>query len=357
MSRRRAPTHGRNGQAPRAMLGIVLGSAFLVSSSAAAQPVAIWYRSGEGCPDGAAFLLKLAERAAAGHLAGQGDTIDFVVTLGSAATESWGRLERQTSRGTVGLRELSGSSCEAVANALALTLALTLAPDGSAPPPPEPAGTQSTPPLPVSNTAPPAAAELASPAAPVASVADSADLAREASAGAAPSWRLGLQGLAWTLLGSEPLWGAGAFVDLALGPPARGIGLRPSFRLGAVGALPQSVATDIELASLGARFEGCPLALDLGSLQARPCLGLEGVAVNAESSAPNAGSDTAWWWAFVAHGRLTWTPTPPWAFEAQLGLIAPLGQHELIAESPARAVARTQALGASAGLGVSLRLP
>jgi hypothetical protein len=117
------------------------------------------------------------------------------------------------------------------------------------------------------------------------------------------------------------------------------------------------VATDIELASLGGRFEGCPLALDLGSLQARPCLGLEGVAVNAKSNAPNAGSDTAGWWAFVAHGRLTWTPTPPWALEAQLGLVAPLGRHELIAESPARAVARTHALGVSGGLGVSLRLP
>jgi len=338
------------------MLVGVLASAFYASDSAAAEPIAIWYRSGEGCPDGAAFLLKLGERAVSGHLAGQGDTIDFVVTLASASTESWGRLERQTSRGTVGIRELASSSCEAVADALALTLALTVDPDGSAAAQAELPRSESSP-LPASDKAPLTAVELSEPALPTASFADGDDMTEAGPPAVEPGWRVGLHGLAWTLVGSEPLWGGGAFVELSLGLPASALDLEPSFRLGALGALPQTVATDVELALLGGRFEGCPWALHTGGLEARPCLGLEGAAVNARSTAPNAGSDTGWWWAFLAHGRLIWTPAAPWALEAQLGVVAPLGRHELIAESPPKTVAGTNALGFSAGLGVSLRLP
>jgi hypothetical protein len=45
------------GQARRA-LGVVLASACYAPGSMAAEPVAIWYRSGEGCPDGATNDLK-----------------------------------------------------------------------------------------------------------------------------------------------------------------------------------------------------------------------------------------------------------------------------------------------------------
>src|SRR5262245_27065851 len=84
-------------------------------SARAAEPVAIWYRSAEGCPDGAAFLLELERRATPARLAGMGDHIDFVVTLGADAARGWGRVERQTERGTVAIRELEAKSCDAVA--------------------------------------------------------------------------------------------------------------------------------------------------------------------------------------------------------------------------------------------------
>lgn len=63
-----------------------------------------------------------------------GDHIDFVVTLVTEQGETLGRLERQTGNGTVAIRELRDPACDRVADALALSLALSLeAPKASEP--------------------------------------------------------------------------------------------------------------------------------------------------------------------------------------------------------------------------------
>lgn len=89
----------------------------------------IWYRSSEGCPDGEAFLSRLARRAQGARLAQVNDRIDFVVTLGALEGRSSGKLERQTVGSTVAIREIETQSCEEAADVLALTLMLTLNPD------------------------------------------------------------------------------------------------------------------------------------------------------------------------------------------------------------------------------------
>src|SRR4051794_15815274 len=94
-------------------------------------PPAVWYRASEACPGGPQFLQKLAESSRQARLAEAGDHIDFVVTLVANGTETVGRLERQTNSGSVAIRELRDASCERVADALALSLSLALAPGES----------------------------------------------------------------------------------------------------------------------------------------------------------------------------------------------------------------------------------
>ncbi|HWO09245.1 MAG TPA: hypothetical protein VNN80_07185, partial [Polyangiaceae bacterium] len=102
--------------------------------SARAPSVSVWYRSSDGCPSGPAFLARLKQLGHDADLAGVGDRVDFVVTLAADSPNSAGRLERQTERGTVAIRELQAPRCEDVAEALALNIELALqAPEPAAP--------------------------------------------------------------------------------------------------------------------------------------------------------------------------------------------------------------------------------
>lgn len=92
------------------------------------EPPAVWFRASETCPSGAQFLEKLAAHSRKARLAQAGDHIDFVVTLVADGRETVGRLERQTDAGIVAIRELRDATCEEVADALALSLGLALAP-------------------------------------------------------------------------------------------------------------------------------------------------------------------------------------------------------------------------------------
>lgn len=117
-------------------LGFLGEAPALAADAAPGAPgeVSIWFRSSEGCPNGSGFLAKLDQRSTQAREVG--DRIDFVVTLGSEQGLASGRLERQTDRGTVAIRDIQGSSCEVVAEARALTLTLTAAPGSEEQPPP-----------------------------------------------------------------------------------------------------------------------------------------------------------------------------------------------------------------------------
>jgi hypothetical protein len=72
-------------------------------------------------------------------IARAGDRIDFVVTLDRDQRGSTGSLERQNSGGTVAIRQVEATSCDAVADALALTLALSTDDDPATGAPVQPA--------------------------------------------------------------------------------------------------------------------------------------------------------------------------------------------------------------------------
>ncbi|HWO08879.1 MAG TPA: hypothetical protein VNN80_05345, partial [Polyangiaceae bacterium] len=103
------------------------------TTTAPPAPLSVWYRSSEGCPEGSVFVARLAELGRPATLARVGDRVDFVVTVARTPDASSGRLERQTARGTVAIRELDAARCDEVTEALALSLEIALDPANEAP--------------------------------------------------------------------------------------------------------------------------------------------------------------------------------------------------------------------------------
>jgi hypothetical protein len=277
-------------------------------------PLRIWYRSTDGCPDGAAFVGLLARLGRAGSLAGVGDRVDFVVTVAFGPGQSSGRLERQSSEGTVAIRDVAAARCSEVADALALSLDLAL--DPSAP-----------------------ASEAPAPEAP----------APEAPA-LAPSgaWqtRLGAQGQLFSGVAGAVLPGAALFVDLRRMAP--GLATRLSL-WGARGT--QGGAIELRFGLLGSRLEAC-WAWPLGPLAVSPCLGTELGFLVAEGTGAGGRSDSGVWSSGVAHARAAWPLSAAVALEAQAGIVLPFVRYRFDALTGGE-VASSTALGAEAALGVS----
>src|SRR5258706_13540210 len=93
-----------------ALIAVLAGSSPALAESV--RPALVWYRSADGCRDGAAFLKRLEARGVRARLADVGDAIDFVVTLGNGPEGARGLLERQTETRTVAIRRLDGGTCE-----------------------------------------------------------------------------------------------------------------------------------------------------------------------------------------------------------------------------------------------------
>src|SRR5690349_18499058 len=198
--------------------------------------VQIWYRGSNGCPEAGDFLRRLAALGRSASLARVGDPVDFVVTVASTLERSEGRLERQTQHGTMAIREVSAPLCDEVADGLALSLDLALAPaaespgaePGEAPPASDTAGTASTP--------------LA----------------------------LGAEALLSTPIAPAALPGLGLFLEIPLGAPTLRVALR-----GQHGESEARADIDVTTTLLGGRVEGCFSAWAGANFSASPCLALD----------------------------------------------------------------------------------
>jgi hypothetical protein len=263
--------------------------------------VRVWYRSSEGCPDGAAFIGLLRRFGREASLASVGDRVDFVVTVAYAPGASTGRLERQSSERTVAIRDVSASSCEEVTEVLALSLDLAEQP-----------GAQ-----------------------PVAAV-DSA-------------WALGAHATIETGLAHETLFGGALFV--ALSPALQHLHARFSLR-GAYGERDSDVPLKIGLGA--ARVEAC-WTWSLGDVALGPCAGVELGLVLAQSSGDNGRDDVGGWSSALAHGRGSWQLGRLVALEAQAGVLVPFVRYRFSAEAGGD-ITDSAALGFQAALGFSFRL-
>jgi hypothetical protein len=319
-------------------------------------PVMVWYRSSTGCPDGASFLERLAQRGVSARLAGVGDKVDFVVTVGTLGADGSGRLERQTARGTIAIRELSATSCAEVSDAMALSLGLAVEETAESPAAVSPA-------LEVHPNAPSPSPHSAAPVA-------RSDRAEEAPKSDVPPHSLGSpprpSGSKWSA-------GANGFVAAGLAPGLTGgAGLFGSFapwrEQGSHANLRSSLflhrrsegtdAGDLRLTLAAFRAEGCPVGFGGAHVRAEGCAGLELGGIVAEGTGADGVRVVRPWAAAAALARLRFLGRG-FALEAQAGAVIPFSRYRLLFSGPAgsRSAHRTASVAFQAGLGAGVELP
>jgi hypothetical protein len=321
-------------------------------AAGAAEPVSVWYRSTEGCPGVEAFLARLETHAVTAAPARVGGRVDFVVTLGKDEQGSSGTLERQSAQGTIAIREVHAASCDAVADALVLTLALTVDPDATPTPgsAAEASGARTA-----ASTAP--AAELPANAteqpvatAPVSVSADQGPASNRAASTPSSPWRasVGAQGTVGSFMGTRALYGVNASVGLRYerGP-------RPSARAGFVAEWSSDARAELDVRLLLGRLEACPALLGR-VVTFEGCAVLELGSLRAENTAPSGTADEGVWASVWALGRAGYALSPLWGLEFQAGLAVPLTHYDLSAGVPARVVAETNRIGFGLGAGTRL---
>jgi hypothetical protein len=280
----------------------------------ASRPVSVWYRSSEGCPDGQAFVERLHELGRTAALANVGDRVDFVVTLAMrpASSSSAGRLERQTERGTVAIREVESPQCADVAEALALSLELTLEPT------PDAAG---------STAAAPEPAALGTATAGPAAAAPAADRIAPQAEQRPPSsaLRLGAQAGVASGLAPAPAFSGGLFAELGASewPAAGRLTLHAAAGQGTVDQVSVSVLV------LAARLDGCAWEWSAGRWSLAPCLGFDLGLLRASSSGARGNSDQGAWAAGLALLRARIALSAALAPELQVAGVVPLTRYAM----------------------------
>ena len=313
------------------MFGVTL---FGVGSIAAEPaPVWVWYRTSEGCPDGASFVTRLNDLGQSARLAGVGDRVDFVVTLGHERGTGSGRLERQTRSGTVAIREYRDADCAQVAEALALTLDLAL----------EPSRVDAEPPA--------VRATSASASSAMDKAEQSSTLEAEASR---TNVALGVQATLATGVAPELLPGGALFLEL------QSSGWLPrASRLTLLGGHVESTTRSrtIDVTLIGGRAEACPLRWNaLADLVLEPCAGVEAGLIRGAGADAAGTVDTGFWGSFLAQGRVALRLGGPWWLEAQVGGRVPWVRYEMGTRDGSADWFRTRAVGLDAGVGASWQI-
>ncbi|APR75317.1 Hypothetical protein A7982_00663 [Minicystis rosea] len=377
LDRRADPAHPLTRTAPdpihrRLPLGLAAGlfaAAFSLPLFAADPPrprVSLRWSAPEGCPAGARVVAEVDRLL--GESGARPPTpleVSAVVTDDPA-----GGLRVRLDAGNARVRELHAASCEALADATAVILALMIDPTAvaSAPPAaPAPAAPSSAAPsasaVPAAPPSPPSAppAPASAPPAP-ASAAPSVSTAPDTSRAAAPpSTRSRVPAprfhlLAWALadVGSLPgvSFAAGGTAALSLGAFR--------FELGA-GVWPSRAATSPQRATAGGDISlvagaagACYSLLAPGAFELAPCLAFELGRIHAAGyGVTMPGEGSALWSALKPGARFAWSPVSRVALVLRLDAAVPFARPSFVL-SNLGPVHRSGPLAGRAGCGVEL---
>jgi hypothetical protein len=316
----------------------------------------VWFRTSEGCPEAPTFLARLRRAAPQARLAQAGDSIDFVVTLGWDGSRAAGKLERQTSSGTVAIRELDAEHCEDVAEGLILTMMLSRSPrddrgrgtDVAATPEAQPPEDRA----PSPDLLPAAIAPAPTPPQNL----DTLQTAAVEPARREPGrdrWSFGAQATALT--GVVPATAAGAALFIELEPALLPV-LRPSVRVSGAFTRTQGDRRDLAVRIASGGAEICPVRAGDTSLFFRPCAGFDVGRFDAEGSGSDGQAAGGLWAAAPVHGRLAWSPARAVTVELQAGIVVPVIRYELTSTA-GRMLYQPGWIGGSFGVGAGLVLP
>jgi hypothetical protein len=320
----------------------VFAAVSLSSGASKAEPLSyeLDYSADAGCPDKSELVRQVSSRARDAELVETGGQWRFVVSLSRSGAQAEGAV---VSRPTEPPRRVSGTSCAAVAEAVALIVAVTLDPSlvldlsppalPAEPPPPQSALPRPAEPAPPSSEPPLIPSSVA--------------------------FALGAGG--WIIAGPAPssLFGASVFGELASGAVGR-----PRLRLALSHATTGNIdvgsgAAHFELSS--ARLEGCPGGFGRGSFELVGCLDLEAGRVAAEGLSRGAVRQTQessrLWFELGLMGRLAWSPVSPLQIELSSGVGFPFTRRAYIFENPRETIHEPPLIAARVGLGLAARLP
>ncbi len=345
-------------------------SALVLLCPAVAQAQAstvLWYRGAEGCPEGEDFLRLLGDDAPQVRLARAGDHVDFAVTFIAGEGSFSGRLERQTSVGTVAIREIDDAACDSVAGVLALGLQLALrGQSSSAAPSGEGAAGRGAPETEVDGDDGDAAASTGThrpmtleeqPGKPADRSASRPVASASPPHGAEPRRvlrALRVLGGMGTEQVDRPAALAGAFLDLRR---SRGALFLPAARLGVLGSFAARATAEgpVDHGVLAARAEGCAVLQASDTVELWPCVGGEVGALRAWGARANGMSAGGVWAAVGAEVALHWRLASGLGLAAGGGLVAPLSRYSLTAGD--RTLYATAQAGERFWAGVFLPLP
>jgi hypothetical protein len=317
MSRRHATAGWKSARA-----GLLAAATIAVTSDARAEPtVDVTYRApSAGCPSASAFLDKVR-----GRLDGRTPRARFAVSLDVAGPHvTTGSLEARAEGRPTQIRTIAGASCVDVADALALTLALSATDDAS----------------PTS----------------VAAVANETQAASRADT----AWTLSAGVGAVNLLPPRPLTAASLGIEGERASARPGVHLRWDLRARAFHARNDVLSdpADAQVALTGAAVEACPLAGDFAHGSLRACGSFEaGVLSAVGRGAITPRTTRSLWAAPGAALRFLVLPVRRLVWDASVAALVPLTRDAFWFERPLQSVAAVPQVVWAATTSVGWRFP
>jgi hypothetical protein len=329
----------------------------LGASRAAAQtaaPVAVDYAGHAGCPSADRFWSSVAARTSHARRAPPRDAVlSFRVLIERRSAQSVGRVVIESRDGGREERLARDASCEQVADALAVIVALAVDSNASPEESTTPAqdAPRARPTQPVVSSRPPVESPLAAAEAPRASPAVAPPPPRAA----------GLEGL----FGFEALGEGGTSADLSWGGALfaqldAAAGWRSSMRASFVyarGAPMPLVTGEVQTDLVSGALDECPARLAIGRSLLLGLCGREelGVVTATGQQLPQHRSASAPWFALGGVTRLEWAPVDWWRFEMQGGAVVTLDRHAIVVSPPRTVLDELPAVGAVVALGGAVR--
>lgn len=292
-------------------------------------PIRLELTAPSGCSSLRELLAAVQRRNGRVRLASDGEpAVSLRITLradpqGSAS----GELEVRTKQGDSSARVVTGSSCEAVVEALALTTALSLASYELSPP--------------VGSAARPSQTAVTGAPAPASSRGGDPEAA-ERSAPTAWKWEAGAQASLGRLVAPHLHAGAGL---LGRARWERRGALSPSLTLSVSHARNELFESSRHagMSLTGVSVSGCPGSLRLGAaLRLEACLcGSAGSLRASGKDLPEAASVSRSWWGVGALARVSVSPWSGLSLEVEGGALVPLVERRFVVEPSGRSLGST----------------
>ncbi len=347
---------GARRMALRARAGAPLAGATLLAALAApaladVAPARVVYVAPAECPGVEAFLDAVRAQTPNARAPGEDEPArTLAVHVDRDQGQLRGRLTIDELDGRKSVREVSGKTCEEVVSAIALVTALAIdaGPDAIVEAPPAPPATTARP----GPTAPPPAPAQRDPPAPVAPAAPVAPIT------STTRWEFGVQSGAFGAVAPNIAWGGLVFLEMSeWNQPGFAYSFRAALTI-AQSPTFDSGGGDVSFQWTAVRLSGCPLALLVGPITARPCVGLDaGSLLGRGTDLPTPLQATRAWVAATFEGRAALLTAGRFVIEAGGGLTVPLIRDTFVFQSPARIIHQVPQVGGfgTAGVGVTFQ--